>query len=224
MATKLRITDYITKEKFDKIEQVFRRHFQLGLETVDSNGKEVSRMCSADYNPQFCRLVQSSAEGLKRCRQERLRSLNVAIETGQSYMALCHAGIVLVCVPAMDRHNALGALFFGKCLWEPVSQILIEDIRKRLEDLKINKTKLTDSIHKIPIIQGRRIQKASDFLFDLLYEVCQLDLRVIRWRRQRSQQQSEIGQFIQEQKKLGADWRYPLDSERELIGKVKIGD
>lgn len=37
-------------------------------------------------------------------------------------------------------------------------------------------------------------------------------------------QQSQIGEFIQEQKNLGTEWRYPLESERELIGKVKIGD
>jgi two-component system response regulator YesN len=47
---------------------------------------------------------------------------------------------------------------------------------------------------------------------------------VIRWRRERAEQQSQIGEFIQERKKLGTEWHYPLESERELMGKVKIGD
>jgi two-component system response regulator YesN len=83
---------------------------------------------------------------------------------------------------------------------------------------------LVAAIRKLPVIQGRKIHKAAGFLFDLLYEVGGFDPRVVRWRRQRSEQQSQIGEFIQERKKLGADWQYPLESEQELLGKVKIGD
>jgi two-component system response regulator YesN len=80
------------------------------------------------------------------------------------------------------------------------------------------------TLKELPILTGRKIHDAAQFLFDLLYEVTGLDPRVIRWRQERTDQQSQIGEFIQEQKKLGTDWRYPLESERELIGKVKIGD
>ncbi len=74
------------------------------------------------------------------------------------------------------------------------------------------------------MVRGRQLHTAAEFLFDRLYEVAGLDARVIRWRRQRSRQQSEIGEFIQERKKLGAPWQYPLESERALLQKVKIGD
>ena len=73
-------------------------------------------------------------------------------------------------------------------------------------------------------MRGRQIHRAAEFLFDLLYEVGGFDARVIRWRRERAEQQSEIGEFIQEHKKLGAKWQYPLESERALLQKVKIGD
>ena len=116
------------KERFDRIEGIFRRHFQLGLETRNIQGKEIKQMCSEDCNPSFCEIVQSSKTGLRRCNRERRRSLETAIETGQSYISICHAGIVLVCVPVMDKDKALGGIFFGKCLWEPVTQILIRDI------------------------------------------------------------------------------------------------
>jgi len=118
----------------------------------------------------------------------------------------------------------LGGMFFGKCLWEPVTQILIGDVEKRLKDIRIDRRRLVAAMHKLPVIQGRKIHKAAEFLFDLLYEVAGFDPRVIRWRRQRSEQQSQIGEFIRERKKLGAEWQYPLESERELLGKVKIGD
>ena len=212
------------EEKFEEIERVFRKHFQLGLETADIDGKEIKRMCSGDCYPEFCQVVRGSAAGIRRCNKERRQSLKIAIETGQSYISLCHAGIVLVCVPVMDKDKALGGMFFGKCLWEPVTPTLVEDIKRRLKGINADKRKLTAAIKSLPVIQGTQIHREAEFLFDLLYEIGGFDPRVVRWRQERSEQQSKIGEFIQEKKKLGATWEYPLESERELMGKVKIGD
>ena len=127
MADKVSLVKLLGKEKFERIEGIFRKHFQLGLETRNIQGKEIKQMCSVDYKPAFCKAVQKSTLGLRRCNKERRRSLEIAIETGQSYILLCHAGVVLVCVPIMDKDKALGGIFFGKCLWEPVTQILVKD-------------------------------------------------------------------------------------------------
>jgi len=224
MGSKSQLSRVLSGERFRRIEGVFRQHFQFGLETRDTEGREIKRLCSGDCTSAFCRIVRSNSAGLRRCNKERRQSLNMAIETGQSYISLCHAGIVLVCVPVMDKDKALGGMFFGKCLWEPVTKTLLEDIAGRLKDIGGVRGGLVSATGKLPIIQGRNIQKAAEFLFDLLYEVGGLDGRVIRWRRRRSEQQSQIGEFIQEKKKLGTDWEYPLQSERELLGKVKIGD
>lgn len=214
----------LSRKKFDEIESAFRKHFQLGLETAKATGSAIKELCSSDCHPEFCKLIRSSPTGLKRCQAERKRSLEIAIDTGQSYICLCHAGIVLVCVPVMDRDTALGGMYFGKCLWQPVNKMLISDIQNRLKGLHISEKKLKAALSKLDVIPGRMIQRAAEFLFDLLYEVGGFDPRVIRWRRYQSEQQAEIGEFILSKKKLGTDWRYPLESERELIGKVKIGD
>jgi len=224
MTDKSRLTRLLAGEKFEKIAGVFRKHFQLGLETTNISGTEIKKLCSPDCQPEFCGLVRNSPGGRRRCLKERKRGLGIAIETGQSYISVCHAGIVVICVPVMDKDKALGGMCFGKCLWEPPTDILIEDIRKRLKGIRVDREKLESAIHKLPVIQGKKIHKAAEFLFDLLYEVGGFDPRVIRWRQQRSEQQSQIGEFIQERKKVGTEWRYPLESERELIGKVKIGD
>ena len=224
MGDKSQLSKLLSKQRFERIEGVFRRHFQFGLETRGISGKEIKGMCSGDCHPFFCRVVRGDGKGLRRCNRERKRSLEIAIETGQSYISICHAGIVLVCVPVMDKDKALGGMFFGKCLWEPAGHILVEDIKKRLKDIRIDRRQSAAAISKLAIIPGRRINKAAEFLFDLLYEVGGFDPRVIRWRQQRTEQQSQIGEFIQERKRLGTEWEYPLQSERELLGKVKIGD
>jgi two-component system response regulator YesN len=129
-----------------------------------------------------------------------------------------------VCVPIVDRDTVHGGIFFGKCLWEPPTESLGRDVASRLRGLPVEAGRIAKALQRLPVVRGRQIHSAGEFLFDLLYEICGLDAKVIRWRRQRATQQSEIGQFIQERKKLGAQWQYPLEGERALIQKVKIGD
>jgi two-component system response regulator YesN len=224
MANKSKLSRRLSPQQFEQIKEVFGRHFQFSLETTDIRGKVVDSLSSDDFEPKFCTIVKGSATGCKRCRKQRRKSLEIAFDTGESYITICHAGIVLVCVPIMDRDETLGGVFFGKCLWEPISDALVKDIHKRHSHLQIDKNALVKALKKLPVVPGRNIHKAAQFLFDLLYEVAGLDPRVIRWRQKRTQQQAQIGEFIQENKKLGTDWRYPLENEQELLGKVKIGD
>lgn len=224
MADCVGLTELLTAEKFARIERAFRQHFHLGLETVGTDGQVVPERCSADCRPGFCTRVQGDAVGEHRCIAERRRAVKMAAEMGQSFITICHAGIVLVCVPVMDTDRVYGGMFFGKCLWEPVTSMLVGDVERRLRDLETDADGIDAALRDLPVIRGRQIHNAAEFLFDLLYEVGGFDARVIRWRRQRSRQQSEIGEFIQQRKKLGAAWQYPLQSERALLQKVKIGD
>jgi two-component system response regulator YesN len=221
MANELQLMDMIAPEDFKHIESVFRKNFSLPIEATNADGTEIRKVCSKDCHPKFCKAVRNSPTGYKRCKQDRIRSLRLAFETGQPYISLCHAGIVLVCIPIMDHDTPLGGLFFGKCLWEEFSDDIRQDINKRLKGLKIHEKDL--SAENLPIVKSRTIQHAADFLFILLYETTKLDPLIIQWRRQRTEQQAEIGEFIKERKN-NFQRNYLYDHERELIAKVKIGD
>jgi len=225
MAPSIELTDIVTGEQFARIERGFRRHFGMGLELVRPDGTRIRKMCSPDCRPEFCHLIQTSVPGSKRCRQDRIRSLNLAFETGQPYISFCHAGIVNVCIPIMDKDIAAGGLFFGKCLWQDLTDEIVADIRKRLAGLRIGSHNLLDTARALPVVTGREIHKAAEFLFVLLYETADLDPRIVTWRRRRTRQQAEIGEYIQQRKKNDlTEARYPYEAERQLIGKVKIGD
>ncbi len=103
-----------TKKGLTEIEDSFRSIFKMALEATDAYGKEITHICSKDCHPELCRIVRKNPTGLKRCRQERLKSLKMAFETGQPYITICHAGIVLACIPVMDKDKPLGGIFFGK--------------------------------------------------------------------------------------------------------------
>ena len=106
------LNEVLTREQFRKIGSAFARNFGLALEVTDTEGREIRTLCSGGCEPGFCRLVRQSKVGAGRCRQDRLRGLNIAIETGQPYITLCHAGIGLGCVPLMAGDLPLGGGIF----------------------------------------------------------------------------------------------------------------
>ncbi len=220
----VRLTDLFTRDQFRQIEKAFGRHFKLSLETCDAEGKEIRSFCSPGCHPDFCKRVRQSKFGFQRCRQDRLRSLNISIETGQPYITLCHAGIVLGCVPIMDGDLPLGGLFFGKCIWEPFDETLEADVQKRLRGLQIYPHEILETLLKLPVVSARRIHEAAEFLYVLLYQTAGLDPQVIQWRRARSLQQSRISEVIHDTKLTDSGNVYPYELECQLIAKVKIGD
>ena len=200
------------------------RNFKIPLEMTDIGGREIRSFCSEKCHPVFCKHLRTSKTGSHRCRQDRLRSLNISIETGQPYITVCHAGIVLGCVPVMEGDLPLGGLFFGKSVWEPFDEDLEADVQKRLRGLRFDAGDLRDALRQLPVVSARRIHEAAEFLYILFYQNTDLDPQVIQWRRQRSMQQSRISEVIQETKLLDSTETYPYKLECQLIAKVKIGD
>lgn len=222
--SEIHIKDVLGKADFNKIEAAFHRHFKMPLEICDIDGKEIRSLASEGCRPEFCWRVRQSKFGFQRCRQDRLRSLNISIETGQPYITLCHAGIVLGCIPIMHGDLPLGGLFFGKCLWEPFDETLEADVQKRLRGLHIYEHEILETLLQLPVVSARRIHEAAEFLYVLVYQTADLDPHAIQWRRQRSLQQSQISQVIHETKLAEAVETYPYELECQLIAKVKIGD
>jgi len=220
----IQLTDLVTNKYFDQISSALQRNFKLLIETTDLEGHPARSFCSEGCYPEFCKRVRHSKIGARRCHEERLRSLNISIETGQPYITLCHAGIVLGCIPVMDGNHPLGGMFFGKCIWEPFDETLAADVQKRLRGLHIKEQEIVDTLQTIPVVSARRIHEAAEFLYVLLYQITDLDPQVVQWRRQRSAQQSQISQVIHEIKLLDSDETYPYELECQLIAKVKIGD
>ncbi len=223
MSLNVKITDFVSEEDILMVARTFKKQYGFDIEVVDTKGRDVS--FGSKYRPNsFCRLVNSKAEGRTRCRNERIRGLNIAIEIGQSYVTICHAGILLGCVPVMEGDLPLGGIFYGKCLCEKVSTGLKQDACKRLENLTDDPAKIGRALEKLPVVSTKKLQEASEFLFELFYSTTGLDLRVVKWRRARSDQQSKIAELIAEQKQQKAAAINHYEYERKLLNKVRIGD
>ncbi|MBI9019047.1 MAG: helix-turn-helix domain-containing protein [Phycisphaerae bacterium] len=209
---------------FRKIEARFRKQYNFPLEIINVQGNVQENCSSKDCQPDFCKIVRRSRDGRNRCLQDRLRSMRIAFESGQSHTCFCHAGIVLVCVPIMDGDEPLGGIFFGRCFTDKFTDIAAADVKKRLFGLEYNEKQLNTAANELNISSARIIHAASEYLFILLYEMTNLDPRIIRWQREKSRQQAKIGEFIHHSKQTQPGSKYPYQTEKKLIEKVRIAD
>lgn len=224
MLTKIKLTDFVSKEDIFEVKRIFQENHGFNIEVVDVNGREVLFDKPARGDNGFCEIVNSSISGRDRCRQERVRGLNIAIETGQPYVTICHAGILIGCVPIMEGNLPLGGIFYGKCLCEGLSDGLVADVHKRISDIVPNPGKIDAELKNLKTVSTRKFQEASDFLFILFYEVTGLDPRIVHWRREKSDQQSKIGEIIAQHKVQKTAGINHYEYEQKLLNKVRIGD
>lgn len=85
---------------------------QLGIFDVEGSAIAV---CPAQYHL-FCRMIQSTAEGKRRCESCNRRGFQMAQQTGALCAYRCHAGLLEVCAPISGSGETVGYLMFGHLL------------------------------------------------------------------------------------------------------------
>ncbi|MHC4927223.1 MAG: helix-turn-helix domain-containing protein [Planctomycetota bacterium] len=158
------------REDFVQTCRAFRERLDLPLVVCELDGAESRSLCERPYLPGFCRRIRQSKVGAARCRQERKKLLAAAIRSRRPKVNICHAGIVSVCVPVFDK----AGMFFGKCLSTRLNRKLEADVQKRLKGLRIYPHEILEGLSELPVVQGRKLQDAADFLHTLIRETVEL--------------------------------------------------
>lgn len=182
----------------------------------------------------FCNVIQSCPEGKSRCMQYMVKSGAQAAELGECYIARCHAGLIELFAPVMFKELYLGFISCGPVLMWEWDEMALEEIIKRISDLPVSKEKLMVASQKIPVYNGRNVQASADLLFMVVNYMASAGMTALQQKRELSRQQARIAELIFEKKKaeeavdaLGRSGRpgaYPLQKEKELLGRVRLGD
>lgn len=170
-AQALRLLEVVSGAGFRRIEDGFRKQFSGGIEVVSLDGNAVRKFCSGDCHPEICKLIRGSRCGRGRCREERKRSIDMALRTGMPYISICHAGIVLGCVPVIDGDEAIGGVFFGKWIWDGFDEKVHLETMRRLSGLRIREDLVWFAGKKLNVVSARKTYEAAEYLYVLVYEV-----------------------------------------------------
>ena len=98
------------------------------------------------HNP-YCRTIQSTEQGKKRCFFSDCALLNKCKETKQTEICRCHAGLLDVAIPIFHDSMLLGYIIFGQIKTEPD----FSKIKKCIDDLDMDIDTMRSLYESLPL-------------------------------------------------------------------------
>ncbi len=113
----------------------------------------------------FCRLIRSTATGLKCCCGSYARAGREAEKWNEPYFFKCHAGLVAWACPILMNGKHEGNFICGQVLmWEP-DEYNIQEVMEMTQKLELDKAILREAAKKLEVISADQMQAAADLLY-----------------------------------------------------------
>lgn len=100
----------------EKLRQLLLNLYELvGLQTniFDTSGKDIQLF---GKHARFCRLINDSPEGHRRCEECDYKAVRACMERRQPYFYKCHAGLQEAILPIFDSGEIVAFMVFGQAL------------------------------------------------------------------------------------------------------------
>jgi len=237
----------ISQEKISKIKNVIKwlldsYYKATGFKVifVDKKDKIFLSSTSDGFFCNFCKLIQSSSEGEKRCFKSFSDGALKSAEYGFPYIYQCYAGIVEWSAPFLFEGEFLGSFVSGGVLMRKPDSSFLKEIKKVDKTLEIEESRLEEVLKKVKIVSEKKVKAAADILQIMANYLAKMELIDIKLRQDRYIQQAKISEEIQSIKRkelellekeeknensfISVSSLYPLETERELLRRVRLGD
>lgn len=207
---------------------------------IDRTGKIVVSSISDVFLCNICKIIQSREEGEKRCLETFHNSALKSIEYGFPYIYQCYAGIIEWSAPFLFEGELLGSFVSGGVLMRKPDSSFLKEIQKVDKTFQIEDSRLKEVLEKVKIVSEKKVKAAADILYIMANYLAKTELIDIRLRQERYIQQAKISEEIQDIKRKELEWLekdekdensfisvsslYPLETERELLKRVRLGD
>ena len=237
----------ISQEKISKIKDVIQwlldsyyKATEFKVIFVDKKGKIFLSSTSDGFFCDFCKLIQSSLEGEKRCFKSFSDGALKSAEYGFPYISRCHTGVIEWAVPFLLGSEFLGCFISGGILMRKPDFSFLKEIKKVDKTLELEESRLEETLKRIKIVSEKKVKAAADILHIMTNYLTKMELTDIKLRQEKYIQQARISEEIQSIKRkelellekeeknensfISVSSLYPLETERELLRRVRLGD
>jgi two-component system response regulator YesN len=237
----------ISQEKISKLKDVIQWLLESYYEAtgfkaifVDKKGKIFLSSISDGFFCNFCKLIQSSSEGEKRCFKSFSDGALKGAEYGFPYISRCHTGVIEWAVPFLLGGEFLGCFISGGILMRKPDYSFLKEIKKVDKTLGLEESRLEEILKGIKIVSEKKVKAAADILHIMTNYLTKMELTDIKLRQEKYIQQARISEEIQSIKRkelellekeeknenslISVSSLYPLETERELLRRVRLGD
>lgn len=148
-----------------KLNDIAWRNCDVGMIIVYPSTRGWAQMepTSGDTHPEFCRLVQSSAEGAKHCRMCHLL-VSIAACNGGERQPRCHAGASILLTPVHTNEEDCLSVVSTCMSLNGHEEKAREEARRRAEKLGIHPEKIADSLQRLPHVSGAKLALAQELM------------------------------------------------------------
>jgi len=101
----MKLQDIFTVEEWDRLLGSFKTVVGIAPITIDATGNPITSAC---FTCEACKMIKSTPEGAKRCKEGHVRMVAEAKETRKAIVRLCHAKFLKVTIPIFDGDEFLG--------------------------------------------------------------------------------------------------------------------
>jgi len=235
----MKFKDVVDYQTLKKLLAAFSEVTGLGVAVIERHGKESTEELDFISFPRFCQLILSTQKGKKICLQLQISAGEEAYRWGEPYIFQCPAGLIEWAAPIVIDGKLLGVLIAGQILVQEPDSIFQETICRLAEELNLSMAELLNASREIKIISEPKVQASSQLLYLVASHLMKLGLFTLEQRREINELQSRLAEEIQSQKReqeithqdssvtgveISIPSLYSLEKERELLGKVRLGD
>lgn len=229
----INVSDVINLNDVRKLLNSYTLSTGLGATFFSADGSVVIHPVQYAQTCPFCSAVQSSEQGEELCRAFMVKAGQQAASLGESYITRCHAGLVELFAPVMFRNIYIGCVACGPMLMWELDDMARQEIVNRTAGLDLDMEKLLDQCEKIRVYSGKSVQASADILYMAVNYLAQAGVSTLEHRKELNSQQAHIAELIFEKKQAeekisvlenSTPDSYPLHKEKELLGRVRLGD
>lgn len=160
-------------DSLQDIQDTFAKMSNLSTVTVDRIGTPIS---SPSNFTKFCRLIRTSEEGCKRCK-------NCDAEGGFKSMYLkkptiytCHVGLTDLSAPIIVNDNFLGSMLCGQVTIKENNSKILVNLKKISIELNLPYDDLLLTLKEVNSLEYEKIQAAADFLYQFTNLIAEMGM------------------------------------------------
>lgn len=212
----------------------------IGVIFVFKNDNILLPKGSDRYFCEFCKLIENSPKGEGLCLATFHNGVRNSIEFGMPYIYQCHAGLIEWSAPFWCEGKLIGNFVSGGVLMRKPDNSFWPEIARISKSTGVKEALLNKALSKIKIVSKDKVRAAANILYIMANYLVKMELVDIKLRQEKYLQQAKISEEIQSIKRKELEFLeekqkdensfisicslYPLETERELLRRVRLGD
>ncbi len=157
-----KLTDLISVDVLQQIQDGFSRFTGMASLTTDENGVPVTK--GSGFTDFCTNLTRKSELGYERCKECDRNGARMSLQEGKPSVYSCHAGLVDYAAPIIVDGKVYGSFLGGQVRTCPVNE---ESMRNTAIELGIDPDAYIEAAKKTNELEREEIERAADFLFEV---------------------------------------------------------